>query len=165
MLFCVLILSLKAGEDDNLLEINKKIAGRVSFVFFLAASFLWIFAHLMFFRNLHSHSKNLLVRTSTDRLKHHSDLSGKRVQWRWSKWNWLTYLVNFRVVPTPSLLSKSVHDVPFPWMLFLCKVISDSHECLCHLNFVRHHIFSYMTNPWFPNWFSYSFGPFFFLTS
>lgn len=39
VLFCVLILSLKAGEDDNLLEINKKIAGRVSFVFFLAASF------------------------------------------------------------------------------------------------------------------------------
>lgn len=97
----VFIFSLEIGEDDGILEINRKLAGRVkrfclNFCWSLSCFFLKV---TVFF----------VVFVSPGRHKCCSDLSDKGVQRRWSKWGEPTHFLF-----TPSLLSKSSHDQTFP---------------------------------------------------
>lgn len=84
---CVNFIS-KAGEDDKILEINKKMAEKV--IQFLAAP-LCIFCNSFYSRCQHflnNSNCHHMCHLSTGWLEHHADLSAERVQWGWSKWNW-----------------------------------------------------------------------------
>lgn len=84
----VFIVSLKIGEDDGVLEINRKLAGRVK-VFYL--TFCWILKSF----SLPPPQINvfLLVFVSSGWLKCCSDLSDKGVQRRRSKWSQLAHFL------------------------------------------------------------------------
>lgn len=71
----------KAGEDDSLLEINKKTAGRVMFSFAVPLCELCPFflSFIQIYTNIETYYP-LFVSVSTDWLKYHSDLPRKGVR-------------------------------------------------------------------------------------